>query len=139
MTINKVIPIVLRNHDSEILVFRHPLAGIQIVKGTVEPNESLEEAALRELYEEAGIRQSTIQKYYGTHQPSIGGPIWHIYLCKTNEELADRWVHYCADDGGLDFEFFWHPISVKPTNEWHDIFKELMEVLIPKINADSTF
>jgi hypothetical protein len=31
---------------TEILVFKHPIAGIQIVKGTVETNEELEEAAL---------------------------------------------------------------------------------------------
>ena len=53
--IEKVVPVILRdiNQRTEILVFKHPIAGIQIVKGTVETNEELEEAALRELYEES--------------------------------------------------------------------------------------
>ena len=36
-------------------MFRHPLAGIQLVKGTVEPSESPEDAARRELFEESGL------------------------------------------------------------------------------------
>ena len=50
--IEKVVPVIFRNINqrTEILVFKHPIAGIQIVKGTVETNEELEEAALRELY-----------------------------------------------------------------------------------------
>lgn len=55
--IEKVVPVIFRNinQTTEILVFKHPIAGIQIVKGTVEVNEELETAALRELYEESGI------------------------------------------------------------------------------------
>ncbi|MBZ0401218.1 NUDIX hydrolase, partial [Acinetobacter baumannii] len=47
--IEKVVPGVFRkiNNNLEILVVRHPLAGIQIVKGTVEHQEQLEYAALR--------------------------------------------------------------------------------------------
>lgn len=46
--IEKVVPVVFRkiNNNLEILVFRHPLAGIQIVKGTVEHQEQLEYAPL---------------------------------------------------------------------------------------------
>lgn len=35
--VQKVLPIVIRRRDSlEILAFRHPLAGSQLVKGTLE-------------------------------------------------------------------------------------------------------
>ena len=34
---------------SRILVFRHPSAGIQLIKGTIEPGECASDAALREL------------------------------------------------------------------------------------------
>ncbi len=34
--IDKVCPVVLRKQNQEILLFQHPLAGIQLVKGTVE-------------------------------------------------------------------------------------------------------
>lgn len=70
--IEKVVPVIFRdiNQRTEILVFKHPIAGIQIVKGTVEKNEELEEAALRELYEESGISSARIHSYLGLHHPS---------------------------------------------------------------------
>jgi|TARA_R100000027_G_scaffold36772_1_gene27027 8-oxo-dGTP pyrophosphatase MutT (NUDIX family) len=53
---DKACPVVLRNRENqlEILAFRHSLAGIQLVKGTIEPNESSLAASQRELFEEAG-------------------------------------------------------------------------------------
>jgi len=39
----------------ELLVFRHPTAGIQLPAGTVEAEESVETAALREVREETGL------------------------------------------------------------------------------------
>ena len=44
----------------ELLVFRHPLAGIQVPAGTVEFGEAPEQAVIREVAEESGIRQSKI-------------------------------------------------------------------------------
>jgi len=53
----KACPILLRPGSSgaKILAFRHPSAGCQLVKGTVEDGESLEAAAVREMLEEGGI------------------------------------------------------------------------------------
>lgn len=54
--IDKVCPVVLRKQNQELLLFQHPLAGIQLVKGTVETfDESYITAAKRELAEESGI------------------------------------------------------------------------------------
>lgn len=39
----------------ELLVFRHPNAGVQLPAGTVEEGEPFEEAALREAWEETGL------------------------------------------------------------------------------------
>lgn len=125
---NKVVPVVLRQRENqtEILVFRHPLAGIQIVKGTVEPLETLEHATLRELYEESGIQNAQIDTYIGKHVPSEMGADWHVFLCRTDDQLAERWTHFCADDGGLRFEFFWHVLDAAPSDEWHILFQELL-------------
>ena len=84
MNIQKVVPVVLRvqNAEIQILVFRHPLAGIQIVKGTVELNEMLEEAALRELFEESRIKQATVQCYLGIYFPKETGLNWHVFYVK---------------------------------------------------------
>jgi 8-oxo-dGTP pyrophosphatase MutT (NUDIX family) len=45
---------------AELLVFRHPTAGIQVPSGTVEEEEAFEAAALRELEEETGLRNARI-------------------------------------------------------------------------------
>ena len=129
--IEKVVPALLRHLEQniEILVFRHPLAGIQIVKGTVEPNEKPEDAAIRELYEESGISSASIDSYLGLHHPSESGPNWHVFMCSTTETLKERWTHFCHDDGGLEFKFFWHPLVKEPNDEWHDLFKELLNFI----------
>lgn len=128
MKVKKVVPVILRQHNSglQILVFRHPLAGIQIVKGTVEPNESLEYAVLRELFEESGILNATVQKFLGVHYPKDIGPNWYVFLCETDEFLLEKWTHYCQDDGGLELKFFWYPLFSTPIDEWHPLFQDLL-------------
>jgi 8-oxo-dGTP pyrophosphatase MutT (NUDIX family) len=53
----KACPVIVRRTAGgvEILAFRHPKAGCQLVKGTIEPAESVRRAAERELQEESGI------------------------------------------------------------------------------------
>ena len=138
--IRKVVPIILRKFDSqnEILVFRHPLAGIQIVKGTVEEDETLEVAALRELKEESGINDAFIDKYFGIHCPMQKGPNWHVFLCKATQSLPEYWQHFCADDGGLVFSFFWHSLNESPNYEWHSIFQELLQFIQQKMIESSS-
>ena len=120
------------------MVFRHPLAGIQIVKGTVEENETLEFAALRELKEESGITDAFINKYLGIHYPTQKGANWHVFLCETEQLLPENWQHFCADDGRLVFSFFWHPLNESPNNEWHPIFQELLQFIQQKMIESSS-
>ena len=95
--IEKVVPVIFRNINqrTEILVFKHPIAGIQIVKGTVETNEELEEAALRELYEESGISSAHIHSYLGLHHPSEQGPNWHVFICHSTETIKVNSHRFC--------------------------------------------
>lgn len=53
----KSCPVVVRNDDDElsVLAFRHPLAGYQLVKGTINDDEEVSAAAVRELVEESGV------------------------------------------------------------------------------------
>ncbi len=126
MTI-KVCPIVLRLRGGvEVLAFRHPAAGLQLVKGTVEPGEAVEQAARRELEEEAGIRGARVTGSFGVRE--IGGDSWHLLRVQT-PDLPESWVHRCADDGGHDFAFFWHRLADAPGDDWHPVFREALRLV----------
>ncbi len=49
----------------ELLVFRHPHAGVQLPAGTVNPNETPHDAVLREVREETGLTNAAIMTYLG--------------------------------------------------------------------------
>lgn len=123
----KVCPVVLRLRGGvEVLAFRHPLAGLQIVKGTVEAGETVEQAALRELDEEAGVAGARVSGRFGTQL--IGGNEWQ-FLRMWTPDLPDKWVHRCADDGGHDFAFFWHRLAEGESVEWHDDFRQALRFI----------
>lgn len=46
--------VVTKGAPKHLLVFRHPMAGVQLPKGTVERGESTIDAAVREVWEETG-------------------------------------------------------------------------------------
>lgn len=60
--LHKVSAFITRDKDNqrELLVFKHPTAGIQVPAGTVEADETLEQAVLREVEEEAGLTDVVI-------------------------------------------------------------------------------
>lgn len=51
--------------NDKVLAFEHPNAGCQIPKGSVEKNEDIETAVLRELCEESGISTGRIVRKVG--------------------------------------------------------------------------
>lgn len=57
----KVTAFILRNNQDEMLLFQHKDNSIQLPAGTVEQNETIEEALYREILEETGITKSSIQ------------------------------------------------------------------------------
>src|SRR5215472_320848 len=106
MVPTKVCPVVLRDSAaSKIMVFRHPSAGIQLVKGSIEPGESLADAALRELREESGITDASVCHDLGLWDVEYEGQIWSFQLCVTTQVLPETWNHRCGDDGGLNLQF----------------------------------
>jgi 8-oxo-dGTP pyrophosphatase MutT (NUDIX family) len=125
----KACPVVLRETAGqiEILAFRHPLAGSQLVKGTIEAAETILDAAERELLEESGILGAAIG-YLGTAQMTEPDQEWHFVVCRVGQ-LAETWTDRTSDCGGLDFEFFWHPINQEPNETWHPLFKQALAFL----------
>ena len=131
---NKVCPVLLRSKHGnlQILAFRHPLAGYQIVKGTIEPDEAPEAAVLRELFEESGINSASIIRHLGIWETGYKNQVWSIYLCQA-KQLADEWIHHTQDDGGLDFSFFWHSLSENPDAAWHPLYRKALQWIKRKV------
>jgi 8-oxo-dGTP pyrophosphatase MutT (NUDIX family) len=128
--IEKVCPVLLRHKGRalEVLAFRHPLAGLQLVKGTREPGESVASGALREMREEAGVAADD-PRVLCTTNGMAADQIWHFVLVSKGD-LPDGWSFYCPDDGGHLFEFFWWNLWEAPGAEWHPIFERALDTIV---------
>ncbi len=82
MTPTKACPIVLRGPATalKVLAFRHPIAGIQLVKGSIEPGERVDAAVVRELLEEAGV-VAAAGAVLGSWDAKHEAQIWAFQLC----------------------------------------------------------
>ena len=71
--VQKVTAFIVRERRGikELLVFKHPTAGIQIPAGTVEKSEDIETAVKREVYEETGLRSVEIENYLGCFENEL--------------------------------------------------------------------
>ena len=107
----------------EILAFRHPEAGLQLVKGSIERGERPEEASLRELAEESGITEARVVRSLGAWRSGHEAQIWWFALVRPAQPLPDAWEHYAPDAGGVVFTFFWHPLAVPVGVRWHPVFQ----------------
>jgi 8-oxo-dGTP pyrophosphatase MutT (NUDIX family) len=129
---NKVCPVVLRRSGEivELLAFEHPLAGRQLVKGTIEAGEDIEAAALRELAEESGIVDALVSRVMGIWPSGFEQQVWAFVACVPGSPLPDSWAHDAPDDGGRTFRFFWHPLDQPADPEgWHLVFREAMRFI----------
>ena len=71
--VQKVTAFIVRERDGikELLVFKHPTAGVQIPAGTVEKGEDIETAVKREAYEETGLKFVEIENYLGCFENEL--------------------------------------------------------------------
>lgn len=93
-----------------IAMFKHPVAGMQLVKGTMLESETPERAAARELFEESGLETRSALRL-GASEEIVAGQIWHFSLCRVVPPVRDQWQHACTDDGGHLFKFHWHALD----------------------------
>lgn len=109
---------------TELLVFEHDdpglEAGLQVVAGGIEPGETPEQAALREIWEEAGLRLEnprfletlTFDQRPGT--PGRGKPeTWHFFWLEAPSDTPDAWTHTVLDgeaDAGLVYRQRFAPL-----------------------------
>jgi 8-oxo-dGTP pyrophosphatase MutT (NUDIX family) len=120
---DKVCVVLLREKSGrkEVLAFRHPQAGLQLVKGTIEPAELPEEAALRVLAEESGLSTATVTRDLGWSDGIAADQRWHFVLLEAPEQPA-RWVYLAHGDGDGIFSFFWFDLDQLMSREWHESF-----------------
>lgn len=128
----KACPVVLRNRGdrTEILAFHHPEAGKQVVKGTVDPGEEPQKAALRELMEESGITEAEIDCFLEEVHFHKEDQIWHIYICQTSQ-LPESWSHIAIEGDGnkYEFRFFWHDLmNDEDDDNWHYTFQYVLNI-----------
>ena len=109
----------------ELLVFDHvdvPDAGTQVPAGGLEPGESVEEAALREVAEETGLTEATVVRRLGVSErphPDTGAPQHTTYVLmrydgRANEHAAPwTWkVEGAGEDGGMLFRCWFTPLPL---------------------------
>jgi len=133
---DKVCPVVFRDASMrQILAFEHPRAGVQLVKGYIEPGETVCAAALRELAEESGIADFGIAEDLGTFDSEHHGHVWSLQLCTFPQHLPETWTHHCAEDGGYDFRFFWHDVSQPPGEHWRPHYRRALNAIRERTRA----
>lgn len=97
-----------------------------MVKGTIAQAEQYGQAAIRELFEESGLIVQSNPELIGNFILKCNQQDWYFYLCQINRDVPETWLHYCQDDGGLEFEFFYYPLHQKPSEDWHETFQEAL-------------
>jgi 8-oxo-dGTP pyrophosphatase MutT (NUDIX family) len=148
-TVWKALAAVVRPGDGQpqVLVFRHPIAGVQLPKGTVEPDETMNEATLRELAEESGLHLDAVPEPVGTWKRVVGGGpnedgpleinMWSISILRPNGKLPDKWDHEAEGspaEEGLTFAFFWLPLDQSFPTAVHPLFAPVARMILDHVN-----
>ncbi len=114
--------------DQDIVVFEHPHApeaGVQVPGGTVEADETLAAAVLREAFEETGLVGLTLVRYLGKHERDMrdyGKDEYHerhFYQLTCANPIPQRWQHYerhSSESSANDelFAFYRVPLAQMP-------------------------
>lgn len=105
---------VRKKKNPQLLVFSHkdhPEAGIQIPGGTLENSENPREGVKREMMEETGLTDFTVERSFEKSCCEFEGEKLERYFFLLNvKDEEDHWNHKVSGDGedsGLVFRCFW--------------------------------
>ena len=148
----KALAAVLREGPAgpEVLAFRHPTAGLQLPKGTVEPGETIAAGARRELREESGLVLDGPLEHLGVWERVVrGGPNedgpwevnrWWVTVIRADRPLPDRWEHRAEGspaEEGLVFRFAWLPLDARLPGALDPLFETIAAMLLHHAEVSS--
>lgn len=130
----KVLCLVVRG--TSLLVFDHadvPDAGVQLPAGGVEAGETPADTAVRELFEESGIRLAApchlVSYRWEAQLPErFTRQVCHAYAFAAPDGLPHTWTHFA--DGYL-FAYRWAALNA-PGLDWE------MDAALPALNSAAT-
>jgi len=106
--------VVRKKEGAQLLVFYHkdhPEAGIQIPGGTLERYEDPGEGVKREVIEETGLKEFTVERSFEKSCCEFQGEKLERYFFLLGiKDSEDRWDHEVSgegEDSGLIFKCFW--------------------------------
>lgn len=116
-------------YGGRILIMRNRLQQWVFPKGGVEHGESLEEAALREVREETGLRTEIVKKIGETKYTYLSGNVpcektVHWFLM----QAADPYLELCRREGFIEAIFA--PLEDAHTLLVHDNDRALLEIVV---------
>ena len=117
----KVTIFITRKKDSriELLLLRHPYAGIQFPAGTVEVDEDIDDCARREIYEETGLKDAALKSYIGFMYEKLPE---HVCIISQNTKVYAR-----PDDSSFDWAEFRRGTWVKEIRKKNEFTQVLYE------------
>jgi len=118
-----------------------PEAGVQVLSGTIADGENLEEAMLREAYEETGLLNLKIEAFIGDikhiFEPPHEDPViihrYYYHLSYPGPVDQERWQHWEmtpseGTESQILFDLFWFDIQVIPElNGAHDFLDMIID------------
>ncbi len=117
--VRKVVAYITKGTKLLVLKHRdHPEIGIEVPAGTVEKDEDLEKAVLREIEEETGLTNVKLKSYLGQKDwlASIFNPAQvherHFFHLEAQDPVQEEWLHYEMHPSGGDgkpvaYNLFW--------------------------------
>ncbi|TMV45891.1 NUDIX hydrolase [Paenibacillus mesophilus] len=137
----------VREGEQALLVFEEEdfeHLGLQVPGGTVMAGESLEDALLREIREEAGIEQAVIRAYLGEHSyvsEKLGCELTrHYYWLEATELVPGRFTHVVTsddEDNGWIYHYRWIPFADSPPVLYGQLGQYLVKLRELHISASS--